>query len=403
MKIRALTCGLSLEDQDFSSYEYLYAKFSSISKILLQLQSKLQISSYEVQTTRITLNSFENWIPWIIKEENDQKVLDLQIGIQRIQLVIQILNELQISFCSIGCATTQSGVECLPQFLSLSSNLCANALIQTNDQVLSLDLALLAAKVAVELSKQSSDGLKNFSYCVSFNCPPNIPFFPGSYHRNASLPVVTVGLECGELLFIAFHGVTDPQQASENLRSAYQQTLTPIQEIMKAQCEELDILYGGIDASMNPGLSIVESVGKGMEELIPSHIFGSWGTLSTVSTITKAIKSLAPSILLCGYSGLMLPVMEDLQLSSRAAELSSYTLRDLLIYSSVCGVGLDTVPIPGDTSPEQLRDVYLDIAALASRLNKPLSCRLLLMPGLSVGDMTDVSSPYLCNTRVFAV
>jgi uncharacterized protein len=366
MRIRALTCGLSLEENDFSSYDHLYEKLSSISNILNKLQAQLQTSSYEIQTTRITLNSFEHWIPWLLKEENGQeaKILDLQVGIQRIQLILQILHELQISFCSIGCATTLSGIECLPQFLSLSSNLYANALIQTNDQVLSLDLALSAANVAVELSKQSPDGLKNFSYCVSFNCPPNIPFFPGSYHQHLSPPVLSLGLECGELLFIAFHGVTDPQQASENLRSAYQQTLSPIQDIVKAQCEEMGILYGGIDASMNPGLSIVESVGKGMEELIPSHIFGSWGTLSTVSTITRAIKSLSPSILLCGYSGLMLPVMEDIHLSSRATELSSYTLRDLLIYSSVCGVGLDTVPVPGDTSPEQLREVYLDIAAL---------------------------------------
>jgi uncharacterized protein len=99
-----------------------------------------------------------------------------------------------------------------------------------------------------------------------------------------------------------------------------------------------------------------------MEELIPSHEFGQWGTLSVVSVITKAIKTLPSSLLLCGYSGLMLPVMEDIQLAARAAVTDDgssrsppYTLRDLLIYSSVCGVGLDTVPIPGDTSPEQLR------------------------------------------------
>ena len=45
-----------------------------------------------------------------------------------------------------------------------------------------------------------------------------------------------------------------------------------------------------------------------------------------------------------GYCGLMLPVMEDLVLAARAAESPpAFTLRDLLTFSSVCGVGLDTV------------------------------------------------------------
>ena len=44
----------------------------------------------------------------------------------------------------------------------------------------------------------------------------------------------------------------------------------------------------------------------------------------------------------------MLPVMEDLILADRAAQSPpTFNLRDLLIFSTVCGVGLDTVPVPG--------------------------------------------------------
>jgi uncharacterized protein (UPF0210 family) len=65
--------------------------------------------------------------------------------------------------------------------------------------------------------------------------------------------------------------------------------------------------------------------------------------------VTHAVKSLANNgIKLIGYNGLMLPVMEDLILAERASEIpSTFTLRDLLMFSSVCGVGLDTVPVPG--------------------------------------------------------
>lgn len=76
---------------------------------------------------------------------------------------------------------------------------------------------------------------------------------------------------------------------------------------------------------------------------------GAFGTLAAVSAVTKAVKSLPEKgIKLIGYNGLMLPVMEDLVLAERAAQLpSTYSLRDLLTFSAVCGVGLDTVPVPG--------------------------------------------------------
>jgi hypothetical protein len=109
-------------------------------------------------------------------------------------------------------------------------------------------------------------------------------------------------------------------------------------------------------------------------------------------------------IRLVGYSGLMLPVMEDVILAERAAQQPpSFSLRDLLTFSSVCGVDLDTVPVPGDVTPGQVAAVYTETATLAFRLDKPLSCRLLLMKGKCAGELTDTNSPYLCNTRVFQI
>ena len=71
--------------------------------------------------------------------------------------------------------------------------------------------------------------------------------------------------------------------------------------------------------------------------------------MAAVSAVTSAVKGLSSDgIKLIGYNGLMLPVMEDLILADRAAQNPpTFTLRDLLIFSSVCGVGLDTVPVPG--------------------------------------------------------
>ena len=78
-------------------------------------------------------------------------------------------------------------------------------------------------------------------------------------------------------------------------------------------------------------------------------------------------------------------------------------LRALLTDSSVCGIGLDTVPVPGDTPAAKINAVMADTAALAFRLNKPLTVRLFPVPGLKAGDSTRFESDDLCNCAVLAV
>jgi hypothetical protein len=76
-------------------------------------------------------------------------------------------------------------------------------------------------------------------------------------------------------------------------------------------------------------------------------------------------------------------------------------LRDLLLFSSVCGTGLDVVPVPGDTSVETLANIIIDVAAQSVKLRKPLSVRLYLIPGAEVGDPVHVDDALLTDSVVF--
>ena len=105
---------------------------------------------------------------------------------------------------------------------------------------------------------------------------------------------------------------------------------------------------------------------------------------------------------MCGYCGLMLPVLEDPVLAQRAGE-GRFSVRDLLLYSSVCGTGLDVVPIPGDTAPEAMVGLLRDVAALSSRLNKALSARLFLVPGKKAGDIARFTDPLLVDSVVMKI
>ncbi len=93
--------------------------------------------------------------------------------------------------------------------------------------------------------------------------------------------------------------------------------------------------------------------------------------MTAALAITTAVK--AVPVKQVGYSGLMVPVREDQLLAQRWAQ-GAYNTDDLLAYSAVCGTGLDTVPFPGDVSQAQMERIYGDVAALAWKWKKPLSC-----------------------------
>jgi uncharacterized protein (UPF0210 family) len=120
--------------------------------------------------------------------------------------------------------------------------------------------------------------------------------------------------------------------------------------------------------------------------------------LQACALITGALKAL--KVRACGYAGLMLPVLEDPVLAKRASE-QRYGLQELLLYSTVCGTGLDVVPLAGDIAPDDLARIIGDVATLAARLRKPLSARLFPVPGHEAGDTVSFNDPLLTACRVF--
>ena len=97
------------------------------------------------------------------------------------------------------------------------------------------------------------------------------------------------------------------------------------------------------------------------------------------------------------------PFVRDIFLSHSERRFPSHDIRALLQYSAVCGIGLDTVPIEGNTSAQKIADICCDTGTLAFRLNKPLTVRLFPVPHLKAGDMTQFESDDLCNSVVLRV
>jgi len=249
-----------------------------------------------------------------------------------------------------------------------------------------------AAETMAAIAQATAGGEGNFRFAATAFCPPGTPFFPAAFHRGGD--DFSIGLESPGLLQTAFSGAGDFRAAKTSLLKAMESALQPVQKLAQEISRARQRPYLGIDVSPAPGLDA--SIGQAIETLT-GRAFGSPSTLSACAAITDVLKSL--TIKTCGYSGLMLPVLEDPVLARRAAE-QRYGVAELLLYSSVCGTGLDVVPLPGDTSVKTLHAIIRDMAALSSKYHKPLSARLFPVPGKRAGQAVHFDNPFLTDSVV---
>jgi uncharacterized protein len=249
-----------------------------------------------------------------------------------------------------------------------------------------------AAQVMAALARSTPSGGDNFRFAAAAGIPPRTPFFPVAWHQGPA--TLAVGLELAPLVARTFAAKPPLDDAAALLRRALDAELAPVERLAQSVARQESVEYAGIDPSPAPAGD--KSIGEAIESLT-GRPFGSASTLRACGLITEVLKSL--QVRTCGYAGLMLPVLEDTVLARRAGE-QRYGIRELLLYSSICGAGLDVVPLPGDTPVDTLAAIIGDVAALSARLNKPLSARLCLVPGKQPGDRATFDNPHLVDCVV---
>lgn len=254
--------------------------------------------------------------------------------------------------------------------------------------------SIKAAAEICQVLAESKGGEANFRFTTSANCPANIPFFPAAFHEGVNS--FAIGLESPNVLTQVF-AESNWENAKTNLTQRLEAELKPIEAIANSLASN-QWEYDGIDTSPAPGLDA--SIGEAIE-MLTKEPFGNTSTLAACALITDVIKKL--DIKSCGYSGLMLPVIEDKILAKRAIE-RRYTVKELLLFSAVSGTGLDVIPIPGNTPISTIENLYRDVAALSLKYNnKALSVRLFPIPNKTVGELVEFENPYLTTCVVMAI
>ena len=249
-----------------------------------------------------------------------------------------------------------------------------------------------AGDAMAAIARATPAGIGNFRFAAAANVPAGTPFFPVAYHSGSD--AMAIGLESPPLLTAGLAEANTLGEAKQHLTELLESRLGALERLVKDIARREHRSYTGIDVSPAPGKDA--SIGATIEALtgVP---FGAPSTLAGCAAITDVLKGLR--IKTCGYSGLMLPVLEDPVLARRASE-GRFSVRDLLLYSSVCGTGLDVVPLPGDSRADRLAALIADVAALSTKLRKPLSARLFPVPGRAAGEMARFDNPYLTDSIV---
>jgi uncharacterized protein (UPF0210 family) len=254
------------------------------------------------------------------------------------------------------------------------------------------------AEAIVEIAKVSSDGFANLRFAALANVEPFSPFFPAAYSQGEK-PGFAFALEAADLAVKAFTNAGSLKDAQDNLIEALQNAIKPLVQIADGLSQKYAIAFKGIDLSLAPFPAEHTSIGNSLEKLGLNKL-GQTGSVAAAAFLASTLDMVqAPRV---GFSGLMLPVLEDSTLAARTTA-HTLSLKDLLLFSTMCGTGLDTIPLPGDTTADQLYALLLDISAISQRLQKPLTARLMPIPGKQAGDSTDFNFDYFANGTVMAL
>ena len=384
MKIRSITYFTNV------GWPLSETKVQTAGTFLKAARAAFEQAGYEVQTTRLASHSFAA----ILGPDA------ISLAPRMAQKLSVMLQAHGIDYATLGPALREipESYEMIPDALAASKNVFFSGEMATAEQGISLPAIRSCAEVIVQNATLSPDGFANLRFAAIANLPPGGPFFPSAYHDTSS-PTFALAMECADLAVEAFGNATSVEAGRKALVAALEdhgRRLAAAAEPLKYQ---FSIRFGGIDFSLAPFPKEAQSLGAAMERLGAPKV-GLHGSLAAAAILTEAIDR--ADFQRAGFCGFMGPVLEDAVFAQRAAE-GTLTVRDLLAYSAVCGVGLDTVPLPGDVTVEQVSALLLDVAVLALRLDKPLTARLMPIPGKKAGDETAFDFDYFANSKVMAL
>ncbi|SKA63448.1 PFL family protein [Desulfobaculum bizertense] len=286
-------------------------------------------------------------------------------------------------------------IDSLPEALAQTGRICSSINVATSKTGINMDAVQLMGKVIKKTAERTADldGLGCAKLVVFANIPQDVPFMAGAY-LGVGEPeaVINVGVSGPGVVRKAIDRAREANpdfnlgQLSEVIkRTAYK--VTRVGEIIGREVAgKLDVPFGVVDLSLAPAPQVGDSVGEIFQSMGLSTI-GAPGSTAVLAMLNDAVKKggAFASSHVGGLSGAFIPVSEDLNIAEAAAN-GSLSIEKLEAMTCVCSVGLDMVPLPGDTPASTISAIIADEMAIGMINSKTTAARLIPVPGKKAGD-----------------
>lgn len=293
----------------------------------------------------------------------------------------------------------------LPRFVCQALGYIPNLFINFRLSTPSAELLSICSTTINQLTSYAPSHLLCFRFGISSGNLASCPFFPYSYFDNPYH--FSLGLEAIPLFDSPYEYSNDTSHINDvldnftsNLFNLYQN----ISSIINGQLNSFPYLtFDGIDSSLAPFPRSSQSLSLVLKRFGLISV-GHAGTSYVVRLITSAIKNsfnLSP-ISPVGFNGCMFSILEDDGLADSSI-CNTFSYDSLLLFSTLCGCGIDMVPVSGTIMRETINNMILDIVTLSRTHSKPLGFRILPQVGKTPSDLTSYTHDFISNARVFSI
>lgn len=395
MKIRALTLG-----EEIIIHEKNLPKIRAHLLLIHELKTKFQAKDIDVEYIRFASPPFtkDTKIDENPVFSNLEYVANLFDNLVKEGLLG--IYSLSPGLCAQNSELTNSQknlLDTLGKVMKTHPNMFSSIQVANSQDGVHFEALNYAIKIMKELAVP--DPFKNVQFAITSNVPANTPFFPSAYYKGTA-PSLSIALEAADELN---HILTQFPSTQFSLKIIQQKIIQRFEEIYdeisaiaNEFCKSHGFAFEGIDFSPAPYPTHDKSIGTALENVGLTQ-FGGVGSVFSVGFLTQAIQAInRPKI---GFSGFMQPLLEDFTIAQRNNE-GLVDLSKLLLYSTMCGLGLDCVPIPGDSSDEAIMLLLMDLFMISIRLKKPLTARLMPIPNRKAGEETKFEFEYFTNSHI---
>lgn len=281
-----------------------------------------------------------------------------------------------------------------------------NILAVQNGKV-NYDVLNESLKLIKKTSNISINGKDNFRLGLSVNVKENCPFFPFSVSDGKFGFSIALELTQDINMIIKNNSKLNLNELRANIINTLYPQIKKIEELANEEALKYNIEFKGFDFSLAP---IIDDNNNGSIITILNYLgvndFSKSGTLFATAYLTNILKYFASEFKSVGFSGVMYSLLEDTNLCKINNE-TGVDIEDLIKLSTMCGCGIDMIPISCDENDNNIKSTFMDVIAISTRLNKPLGIRILPIPRAKKGVLHYTNfngdADFISNTKVLTL